>query len=71
MLERLAGHEYYYFLDGYSGYNQISIVLRTKRRPRSRVHLGHLPITACLSACATSQQRFNVACWVFSLTWSN
>ena len=25
MLDRLAGHEYYYFLDGYSGYNQISI----------------------------------------------
>jgi len=25
MLERLAGHEYYCFLDGYSGYNKISI----------------------------------------------
>ncbi|KAK4855982.1 hypothetical protein QYF36_012971 [Acer negundo] len=25
MLERLVGHEYYYFLDGYSGYNQIPI----------------------------------------------
>ena len=25
MLERLAGHEYYYFLDGYSGYYQIRI----------------------------------------------
>ena len=25
MLDRLAGHEYYYFLDGYSGYNQITI----------------------------------------------
>ena len=25
MLDRLAGHEYYYFLDGYSSYNQISI----------------------------------------------
>jgi len=25
MLERLAGHEYYYFLDGCSGYNQIPI----------------------------------------------
>ena len=25
MLDRLAGHEYYCFLDGYSGYNQISI----------------------------------------------
>jgi hypothetical protein len=25
MVERLAGHEYYCFLDGYSGYNQISL----------------------------------------------
>ena len=25
MLDRLAEHPYYYFLDGYSGYNQISI----------------------------------------------
>ena len=25
MLDRLARHEYYYFLDGYSGYNQIAI----------------------------------------------
>ena len=25
MLKRLAGHAYYYFLDGYSGYNQIPI----------------------------------------------
>nr|KYP49469.1 Transposon Ty3-I Gag-Pol polyprotein [Cajanus cajan] len=24
MLEKLVGHEYYYFLDGYSGYNQIA-----------------------------------------------
>ena len=23
MLERVAGHEFYCFLDGYSGYNQI------------------------------------------------
>ena len=27
MLERLAGHKYYYFLDGYSGYNQILIAV--------------------------------------------
>ena len=25
VLEKLAGHEYYYFLDGYSGYNQIVV----------------------------------------------
>ena len=27
MLERVAGHEFYYFLDGYSRYNQIEIAL--------------------------------------------
>ena len=25
-IDRLAGYDYYYFLDGYSGYNQIAIV---------------------------------------------
>jgi hypothetical protein len=25
MVERLAGHEYYYFLDGYYGYNQVHV----------------------------------------------
>jgi len=32
MLERLAGHEYYCFLDGYSGYNQISIALEGQEK---------------------------------------
>ena len=27
MLDRLAGKEYYFSLDGYSGYNQIAIAL--------------------------------------------
>lgn len=27
ILDRLAGKNYYYFLDGYSGYNKIAIVL--------------------------------------------
>ena len=30
MLDRLAGHEYYCFLDGYSGYNQIAIALENQ-----------------------------------------
>jgi hypothetical protein len=25
MVEHLTGHEYYYFLDGYSGYNQVPV----------------------------------------------
>ena len=32
MLDCLAGHEYYCFLDGYSGYNQIVIVLEDQEK---------------------------------------
>ena len=32
MLERLAGHEYYCFLDGYSGYNQIPIAPEDQKK---------------------------------------
>ena len=32
MLDRLAGHRYFYFLDGYSRYNQISIALEDKEK---------------------------------------
>ena len=32
MLDRLAGHEYYYFLDGYSSYNQIAIAPEDKEK---------------------------------------
>jgi len=32
MLERLAGHACYYFLDGYLGYNQIAIVPKDQEK---------------------------------------
>ncbi|XP_062075444.1 uncharacterized protein LOC133779485 [Humulus lupulus] len=32
MLDRLAGHQYYYFLDGYSGYHQIAIALEDQEK---------------------------------------
>ena len=32
MLERLAGHSHYCFLNGYSGYNQIAIALEDKEK---------------------------------------
>uniref|UniRef100_A0A803QRD8 Reverse transcriptase n=1 Tax=Cannabis sativa TaxID=3483 RepID=A0A803QRD8_CANSA len=40
MLERLAGHPYYCFLDGYSGYNQIAIARKINKR-----QLLHAPLT--------------------------
>ena len=32
MLERVAGHEFYFFLDGYLGYNQIEIALEDQEK---------------------------------------
>ena len=32
MIDRLAGHPHYCFLNGYSGYNQISIALEDKEK---------------------------------------
>ena len=32
MLDRLAGHEFYYFINGYSGYNQIPIAQKYQEK---------------------------------------
>ena len=48
MIEKLSGHDYYCFLDGYSGYNQIPVASRIKKRPHSPVPMVHLHIGECL-----------------------
>jgi len=60
MLERFAGHEYNYFLDGYSGYNQIQLLSRTKKTQLSPVHLEHLHIDECPLVYATLLQCSNI-----------
>ena len=47
MLERIVGHDYYYFLDGYSGYNQIYIVQEDQEKTTFIAHIGHLLIRGC------------------------
>ena len=44
MLERLAGHEYYCFLDGYSSYNQIAIAPETKKKKHLHMSLWNICI---------------------------
>ena len=39
MLDRLAGHEYYCLLDGYSGYNRVCISPEDQEKLLSLVHL--------------------------------
>ncbi|GJZ14662.1 reverse transcriptase domain-containing protein [Tanacetum coccineum] len=48
MLERLAGNEYYCFLDGFSGYFQIPIDPLDQRILPSTALTGHFAIFACL-----------------------
>ena len=52
MFDRLAGKGWYGFLDGYSGYNQISIA------PLLLVHMGPLHSEECRLGCAMHPQPF-------------
>ena len=52
MLERVAGNEVYYFLDGYSGYNQIEIALEDQEKttftcPFSTFSFRKMPFGLC------------------------
>jgi hypothetical protein len=60
MLERLAGHSYYCFLDGYSGYNQIVIALEDQDKTTFSCPFGtfayrRIPFGLC-NAAATFQR---------------
>ena len=54
MLDRLAGHKYYYFLDGYSRYNQIAIALDDQEQttftcPYGTFEFRQMPFGLCNS----------------------
>ena len=46
MLDRIVGHEYYCFLDGYSKYNQISIVPEDQREDNIHMPVWYVCIQA-------------------------
>jgi hypothetical protein len=52
MVKRLAGHEYYCFLDGYSGYNQVPVDLEDQEKttftyPFRTFTYRHMPFGLC------------------------
>jgi hypothetical protein len=60
MVKRLAGHEYYCFFDGYSGYNQVSVDPEDQEKTTFTCPFGtfayrHMPFGLC-NAPATFQQ---------------
>jgi len=62
MLERLDGHTYYSFLDGYSGYNQIHIALEDQEKMNSHVCLVHLHTVACPLGYTMHRLLFSGVC---------
>ncbi|GJX88845.1 reverse transcriptase domain-containing protein [Tanacetum coccineum] len=57
MLERLAGNEYYCFLDGFLGYFQIPIDPQDQEKTTFTFPYGRLPTDACLSAYVMLRAR--------------
>ena len=53
MLERLAGNEFYCFVDGFSGYFEIPIDLKDQEKTTSPVLSVYLPIEECRLGYAT------------------
>ncbi|BBN67230.1 hypothetical protein Prudu_17S000100 [Prunus dulcis] len=58
MLERLAGHSHYCFLDGYSGYNQIAIAPEDQEKTTFTHTLALSLIGGCLLVSVTPQPLF-------------
>nr|GEW32638.1 hypothetical protein [Tanacetum cinerariifolium] len=66
MLERLAGNQYYCFLDAFSGYFQIPIDPKDQEKTTFTSHTERLLIVACLLGYAMLQARFRDACCCLS-----
>jgi Reverse transcriptase (RNA-dependent DNA polymerase). len=62
LLERVAGHEYYCFLDGYSGYNQIEIDPEDQEKTTFTCPLAHLLTSVCLLAYVMHLRLFKGVC---------
>jgi hypothetical protein len=61
MLERLANHAYFCFLDGYSGFMQIPIHPDDQHKTMLLALMERLHIEGCPSVYATLRPLFNIA----------
>ena len=62
ILERLAGHEYYCFLDGYSWYNLIPIAPKDLEKTTFTCPFGTFAYRRMPFGLCNAPERFNVAC---------
>ena len=69
LLERVSGHTFYYFLDGYSGYFQIEIAEDDQDNTTFTALLAHMPTGGCISSCVMPVPHSSDVCSVFSVIW--
>ena len=65
MLEKLVGQEFYCFLDGYSGYNQISIAPENQEKtiftcPFGTFAYRHMPFGLCNAPATFQRYMINI-----------
>ena len=69
LLERVFGHPFYFFLDGYSGYFQIEIAPEDQEKTTFTCPFGGCLIGGCILVFATPQPTFIDVCLVCSAIW--
>ena len=68
-LERVSGHLFYCFLDGYSGYFQIEIAPEDQEKTTFTCPFGTYAYRRCLLAFATPQLLSRDVCLACSAIW--
>jgi hypothetical protein len=71
ILERVACHEFYYFLDGYSGYNHIKIALEDKEKTTFTCPFGTFAYRRMPFGLCNAPATFKDACLAYSVIWLN
>ena len=69
MLDRLAGYEYYCFLDGYSGYSQIAITPEDQEKTTFTCPYGTLAFRRMSFGLCNAPAIFQRCMMQFFLTW--
>ena len=71
ILEKVAGHKFYYFLDDYSGYNQIEIAFEDQEKTTFTYPFGTFAYRRMPFGLCNAPATFKYACSVYLVIWLN
>ena len=69
LLEKISGHPFYCFLDGYSGYFQIEIAVENQEKTTFTCPFGTYAYRRMLFGLCNAPATFQRVCSVFSVIW--